>query len=269
MAADLQASGGAGVLYLEGRDDPHNLAALLGLPTPQTNLNFTHDHILVVGLLASKGSGSHAVKRRVELAKAEAWRIQGVVDGDGLNLADPGKAFDQAPEAGACWVWPTWCLENMLALAAWPEGWGPVPDWQAEMAQYAPEVSWNLLTREAKVQLPNQSHEQSLTGFLEPTQHAWRDPEAIQAALTLWVGSEGLDQRFLRLVSEHQAACLASLEEAHARTNGKWLWKHFAPWKAQGQPTPQQALRTWRGAVHQVGGLASVKDWWQRMRANF
>lgn len=50
MTTHLAESGGAGVLYLEGLDDPHNLAALLGVQAPQAKMRFTLDHILVVGL---------------------------------------------------------------------------------------------------------------------------------------------------------------------------------------------------------------------------
>lgn len=209
------------------------------------------------------------MKGRVRLAAERGLRIQGIVDGDGFNLAAPDAAFHQAPAPGESWVWPAWCLDNLLAQATWPERWGAPPDWPSELAKYAPEAAWGQLSREIQLRLPGEGQAHSLATFLKPTQHAWRDPTAIQGALADWLAGEQLGQHFQRLVAEHREACGRSLEEAHARTNGKWLWTHFAPWKAPGRPTPQQALSTWREAVRDAGGSPEVKAWWGRMRAAF
>lgn len=269
MNDHFRQSGGVGVLYLEGKDDPPTLAALLGLPEPATGSSFRHERILVVGLVEGNGSGATAVRQRVALAAQDSLRVQGIVDGDGLQLGDPLAAFLQAPVEGACWVWPTWSLDNLLAQSAWPARWGPAPDWQKELANYAPEVAWAHLARHGHIQLPGEGQPHPLTKFLVPTQGQWRDPMALATALDHWIQGEAPAERFRRLVEEHRRACLSSLEEAHARTNGKWLWKHYAPWKAPGRPTPHMALRSWREAVRAAGGSSLVQDWWARMAARF
>jgi len=106
IRGDLRRSPVETVVYLEGATDPEIFFALLGLARP---LDDIHEGILIKGLSNREGSGSTAVKARVDLAnRLLIPRVFGVLDGDGHSLATLAPNFD-APPSG-----PSILLEGVL-----------------------------------------------------------------------------------------------------------------------------------------------------------
>lgn len=70
--------------------------------------------------------------------------VYGVCDGDGEALAALAARFD-SPFAGPLFLWKAYCIESLLALAAWPSAWGPQPMWEDVFARYLPYAALNAL----------------------------------------------------------------------------------------------------------------------------
>jgi hypothetical protein len=261
-----------GVLYLEGKSDVEVFFALLGVERPTGDL---HERVFVCGLQDDKrgrapGSGKSAVRARVECAqKLGLGRVWGVVDGDGAPLEETRRAFD-APHPGPLFVWKAYCIENLLAQApGWPKAWGPRPDWSEVLRVYAPYVALNGV----HLHLQNTLKTLSLDKFSHPhPQHPLLNAQEVLLGLEQ-------DKDLLRGVdvaarfgAEHSAfldALDASLDEAHARLNGKWFLRHFAPTRARDAlgavHAEERCAEVWREAVRSAGGHPEVRRLWGRL----
>jgi len=263
----------ASVLYLEGKTDPEMLFALLGEPVPPGNSGrgVLHGGVLVKGLEAEgkmgrpPGSGSARVRRLVELAQREGYPgVFGVLDGDGRPLRELAPLFD-APCAGPLFSWKAYCLENLVARAAWPLAWGPAPDWTTALEVYAPYVALNKIHGEmtkalATLQLAKHNN----------PHHNWPrlDELAVLDALKRdkhLVAGYDVARVFEEQTREFKDTLGRSEEEAHALLNGKWLLNDFAPRSAGKSSTPDLCRAGWLEAVRGSGGFEPVRGFWKRM----
>lgn len=251
--------GSRAVVYLEGTGDPELFFALLGVRRPVSD---THDDVYVIGL-KSGGSGAMAVRARIDAAQAEGLTdVFGIIDGDGRDLATLEAEFD-APFSGPLFSWKTYCIENLLAKGAWPNAWGSEPDWCNALKQYAPYAALNRVHRALQADLET-------LGL-----HRFRNPQmgepletvaSISAALgqdKALIAGRDVQAEFDNEVVALQNAIATSLDEGHTRINGKWLCRHYAPTVVN--QTEQECRETWTAAVLAAGGLAEVRNWWQRI----
>ena len=150
IEADLFKAGSHPVIYLEGKTDTPMFFGLLGVPSPRDGL---HKGVLVRGLKDSSGSGSSAVRSRVELAITNKYpRIYGIIDGDGRAFTELATKFDP-PFSGPLFTWKGYCLESLIVKTGWPTAWGPSPDWTHVLLEYAPYVVLNRIFLDIKGKL--------------------------------------------------------------------------------------------------------------------
>lgn len=256
----LQRSATNQVLYLEGRTDGSALFALLGVETPDDSL---HQGVFVCPLPSRKGSGGKRVRSYVELAERAGYPgVFGVIDGDGAALAEASAQFD-APFAGPLFVWRAYCIENLLVKAGWPAEWGAEPDWTEVMLRYTPYIGLNrihvdLRGRLETLQLARLENPKPGRDFLQK--------ETVLATLQqdkeLLVGID-VAEMFGQHCSRWETTARASLDEAHALLNGKWLINHFAA--TTYKERAQVCRQLWEDAVRANGGLDEVKEWWERL----
>ncbi len=263
IQADLRSSGAKTVIYLEGRSDPTLLAALLGNrgQTPIAG-GFVASGIFFK-VPESGGSGSHAIRYRIEVGKSLSnVNVFGVIDGDGLSLAELESGFDP-PFLGPLFTWKAYCIENLIAKTGWPAGWGETPDWQAELVKFGPYVAINRLGLELQAILQdlriakhlNPVEGQPLVGLDE-------------IAVGLTAGRERIsrfdvEQRFREELARFEVAVSRSPDEAHAFLNGKWLIRHMAP--ALTGRKSDKCLSDWIAHARSVGGLDEVCRWCDRI----
>jgi len=193
---------------------------------------------------------------------AETMTKAGLVDGDGRNLPVLAAEFD-APFVGSVFSWKAYCIENMLAKAAWPTTWGPDPDWSGVLNDYAPYAGLNRVHRALQADLET-------LGL-----HRFRNPQAGQRLKTIGsigtvlgqdkdrIADRDVETEFNSEVATVQEAIAASLEQGHTHINGKWLCRHYAPTVTN--QNEQRCRQDWVAAVLAAGGLAEVRDWWQRI----
>lgn len=75
------------------------------------------------------------------------------------------------------------------------------------------------------------------------------------------VGLE-VDAMFSRQVHDFLQTLHASVDEAHALVNGKWLIDHFA---ARCTPATQERCREeWTACLRAAGGDPEIRAWWRR-----
>lgn len=253
------------LLYLEGKTDVEVFWALLGAPAPPSGV---HHKVLVRGLADEKkrGSGSTAVRSRVEAAAKHSHlrgRVFGICDGDGAKLSELSTRFD-APYPGPLFSWKTYCIENLLAQAAWPSAWGAAPDWSTALEPYAAYVALNQLQRSIQTNLSDLR----LAKLTNP-----KEAEALltadQIAQTLQTGRDrllGLDvsTEFQTNLTTFQGLLQTNLCAAHALLNGKWLLNHFALSKQLGR-NPEGCRTQWAEAARDAGGHPEVRALWCRM----
>lgn len=259
---DLQAAseGRRVIVYLEGKTDVPILLGLLGTSGDrETPRGVLHEGVLICGL--TKKSGSSAVKRRLEVAReAKISGIFGVLDGDGDGLAQLAGEFD-APHVGPRFRWKGYCIENLLARAAWPGAWGERPDWGHELVRFAPYVAINRLGLDLRLRLKNLG----LDRFINPGRAQLRTPE--EFAQVLRAGKDELaglevDAMFSRELDAFLRTLQVSVDEAHALVNGKWLIDHFA---ARCAPATQERCRDeWTACLRAAGGDPEIRAWWRR-----
>jgi hypothetical protein len=256
---DLNGAPARIVIYLEGKTDVDPFFALLGLATPMDGV---HQGVLVKGL-RDRGSGGSAVRARVHAATQVPFPgVFGIVDGDGLPLATLSQTFDH-PHAGPLFAWKAYCIENLLAKTGWPPAWGPEPDWPVALVDYGPYVALNQLHVEI------QSHLEVLAIARRINPISGQPLKTVQDVLTdlnrdrHLLLSYDVARRFQDELQVFQAALQSPSDEAHAMLNGKWLFSHLAPVRA-GQ-NPDRCKGDWIAHAITIGGLAEVRDLWQRM----
>jgi hypothetical protein len=262
---DLQAAaaGRGVVLYLEGKTDVPILLALLGARDErEVSGGVLHDGVLIRGLRDRGGSGSSAVKQRLDVAQRRGYPgIFGVLDGDGAALGTLASEFD-APHPGPLFRWKGYCIENLLASACWPEAWGVTPEWSAVLAAFAPYVALNRLGFDVRRRLERLR----LDRFLNPDRS--RPLEATEVFVAkLRDGKHELlnleiEAMFSVELDAFMAALATSLDDAHALLNGKWLVSAFAP-QHTGR-TQEQCRDEWAMHLRSIGGDPEIKAWWRR-----
>ncbi len=258
---DLQLSGGRGVVYLEGADDPAAFFALLGVGVPlQVGLGaFLHEGVLVRGLPADRGSGATAVRRRVEVAHEKGRRaIYGFVDGDGESQVRLAREFDP-PYAGPLFRWKAYAIENLLVRTGWPAHWGHEPRWPMVLRRYAPYVALNRVN----VQVRNDLALLGLIQFQQPKLgeplRKNRDVMRQLKAQAHLLPKRDVVEAYRREVAE---LLRATLDEQHARLDGKWLVEELAP-RVTGKPK-ERCRAEWIAEVAARGGSSDVRALWGR-----
>ncbi|MDB5308608.1 MAG: hypothetical protein JWO38_2810 [Gemmataceae bacterium] len=251
------------VIYLEGKSDPVLFFGLLGLPQPPSGV-FVHRGTLVKGFSASDGSGNTAVRRYVEVGHTKfAGRVFGVVDGDGQELAALTPQFD-APHTGPLFAWKAYSIESLLPQLAWPTGhWGVAPNWQVELAVYAPYVAINRLHQKLARRLETlklHKHRNPVSG--QQLEKAADVEAALQADKGLLAGFD-VAKEFGDEITRFQVALAKSVEEGLVLLNGKWLLRHFLV-ERLGR-TPDHWAQEWGMHAESIGGLPAVRDFWQRI----
>lgn len=261
LATDLRDAPAQCVIYLEGKTDVDIFFSLLGHTRPSGDL---HQGVLIRGLREGDGSGSEAVRRRVQLGATlgKSVRILGILDGDGAALNQLGGQFD-APFFGPLFSWKAYCIENLLRKAGWPPAWGPEPNWATELRKYAPYVGLNRLHRRFAQILDRLN----IARFTSPVagQALLRESDVSRE---LQQGKDEIMRRdvqqdFRAEVSGFKAAVRQSLSEAQCLLNGKWLISHFAVTKTR--KSADKCRAAWIAHAASVGGLREVKDWWTRV----
>ena len=262
IEADLQKA--RFVVYLEGKTDPDMFFALLGIHRPAGDI---HQDVYVRGL-SGRGSGGSAVSARVRVAAShgyglvpQAGGVLGVIDGDGRELPRLAAEFD-APHDGPWFSWKGYCLENLLARAAWPTGWGTCPDWKGVLSEYRPYAAPNRVHVELRTALETLG----LAKFTHPQQgHPLLTNREIKAALDKdrhLIAGRDVGATFDTESKKVGGFIAASVEAGHAMVNGKWLVRHYAP-KATGKPE-DRCRSEWCEAVRAGDGLPEVLDFWER-----
>jgi hypothetical protein len=263
IRADLQEAPNVTVIYLEGVTDPEFLFSLLGLKRPTDDV---HQGVLVKGLSTRQGSGSGAVRSRVELAsRFQIPRIFGVLDGDGRSLSVTAANFD-TPYSGPLFHWKAYGVENLIAKTGWPPAWGDAPDWATELAKYGPYVALNRVGLDAQAILKDLN----LSSYSKPSHGTpLRRSDEIASALAAGKArllSFDVEAEFLNELSTFETAVRRDLDEAHTLIDGKWLFRHLAPTLTN----RDKALceYEWLAHARSIGGLPEVRDWWERVTGN-
>lgn len=259
---DLQSSGGRGVVYLEGISDPPVFFALLGVAAPLVldRDRFLHPHgVLVRGLSANRGSGASAVRRLVALA-AEHRRgpVYGFVDGDGAPYADLARDFD-APFKGPLFRWKGYAIENVLVRTGWPHRWGREPEWARVFRRYAPYVALNRLHAQIRSDLAAVG----LAGYQQPKLGSPPRKNS-QVIRHLKEQAHLLPKRDVLLAYRREVAELlgSTMDEQHARLDGKWLVEVLAP-EMTGR-SKEQCRDEWIQEAAGRGGDEEVRALWAR-----
>ncbi len=236
--------------------------ALLGVQAPLAvdRDAFAHDGVLVRGLRGSTGSGSSAVRRRVALAAATQGYadVYGFVDGDGAPHEELARDFD-APFAGPLFRWKGYAIENVLARTCWPAHWGREPRWAHVFRRYAPYVALNRLHTKILRDLAATglaAHRRPSPGE-SPLKHG-KVIRELKAQAHLLPKRDVLDA-YRREVAELRAA---SLDEQHARVNGKWLVEALAP-ERTGR-SKEQCRAEWILEAADRGGSPELRALWAR-----
>ncbi len=248
------------VICLEGKTDVDIFFSLLGVSVPADG---QHQGVLVRGLKADKASGSTAVKSLLNVVVKTPYKgVFGIVDGDGQNYQDLEKSFD-APYTGPLFSWKAYCIENLLAKTGCPKNWGISFDWEVDLQKYGLYVALNRMHKElqstlrafglARMPYPIRN---------EPLKTIGEVLTALEEAKHL-LENYDVAQRFQDEVALFESTLRGSLDEAHAFLNGKWIIEHLAPTLTNRQI--EECRSDWITHAIAVGGLAEVRDWWERL----
>jgi len=258
--ADRQAAGGKTVLYLEGKTDLPMLFSLLGVTIRSDEV---HEGVLAKALTDSRGGGSTDVKQRLTISQRLGFKnFVGIVDGDGEPFDRLRESFDGV---GPLFRWPSYCIENLLAIAGWPSGWGNgPPDWSAVLHEYAPLAAQRRMHTRLEQELRGLSFRRTKnpsTGSPAPSalgieEDLREDQESIRNGVDLCAVFR---EEFEVLTS----AIERDPREGHAHINGKWFVTHLAP-RLTGR-SEEHCRDEWASHVTSIGGLSEVKDWWSRI----
>jgi hypothetical protein len=256
---DLASAPAARVIYVEGDTDPPMFFGLLGI-TPAVTGSFVHQSTLVRGL---GGKGKVAQYVQVALANGLAGRVFGVADGDGEELVGLVPRFDH-PYSGPLFTWKAYSIESFFPQCPWEAAWGPAPNWQVELAAYAPYVALGRV----HVRL------ESIQGQLRLARRT--SPETGQPLLTVQAEKARLaadkhpltgfdpESIFDEEVQRFQTALGTSIPAAMALMDGKWVLGHFMAVRCGGGSLQQWRAR-WIASITASGGLAEVRDLWRRI----
>jgi len=267
IKADLQktGSGNGQVIYLEGKTDPEVFFGLLGVPVPRDGV---HQQTLVKGLREDDwGSGNEAVQRNVQVAQAVGIgaHVFGIIDGDGASWASLVAQFDR-PHPGPLFAWKAYSIESLLPQADWPAGWGPAPNWVAELDRYAPYAGLNVLSRKLNQALKALDIHTLTNPIAGQPIRAEGDILAVLQAGQQNLTGRDLAAEFTAEVANVRAAFASSLPEGLGLMNGKWLLTHFLPLRPATLNRRQDVLRReWANHATAVGGLVEVRDLWTRI----
>jgi hypothetical protein len=263
---DLAITPARRVIYLEGKTDPPIFFGLLGLPQPRPGDPFLHQRTLVKGFSATDGSGNTTVRAYVDIAETNGFggRVFGIVDGDGEAFSSLAARFDP-PHIGPLFTWKAYSIESLLAQLPWPTtaSWGPEPNWQEELAVYAPYIAINAIRRILVGRLDTLR----LSKFWNPINGKPLETIVdVQAALEADKGllaSLDAATEFGEEVTRYLTALATSIEEGMALLNGKWLLRHFMVDRLRHDP--DYWSQVWVQHAESVGGLAEVRILWQRI----
>lgn len=253
------------IIYLEGKTDIDVFAALI---SKDVAIDDVYDGVVVCGLRANKGgSGGNTLEMILQLADELGLRenISIIRDGDGQPYSQVSTSFHGA---GPLYVWPTYCIENLLAQVegGWPDGWGEEPRWAEVMREYRAYVGLNVV----HMQLQQSLKTLELATFTNPAVSrplldAAQVQQKLEADRALIAGYD-VAAAFSRAVTAFDDATLAaSLEEAHAMLNGKWLVHDLA--RRRSRLDQDDCRRAWCQAVREAGGHPAVRAWWARVTA--
>ncbi|HEY8377955.1 MAG TPA: hypothetical protein VIK91_15770, partial [Nannocystis sp.] len=215
-----------------------------------------------------RGSGNHAVHQRVQVASKHGYvGVRGLVDGDGDLYAELAACFD-APFAGQLHRWKAYCIENLLAQASWPPGWGPAPTWpDVVLRKFLPYAALNRVVRHLQQRLTAlgiRSFVQPQRG--QPLRTVADFEEQLGADLEASRGDMDVIAMFREEVAVIEEALAApDLLQAHALINGKWLVEVYAP--EQARRAAEECRRAWIDHVARAGGHPEVRAWWERYLA--
>jgi hypothetical protein len=226
----------------------------------------SHKQTLVKGFSDSDASGNKTVREYMHVARNNgfAGRVFGIVDGDGEEPAVLAPQFDP-PHAGPLFAWKAYSIECLLAHLPWPTTarWGPAPNWQVDLEVYAPYVAINRLRRilEGRLDILR------LARFWHPISGQPLETTAdVQAALHADKGLlMGLDVavEFGNASTRFVTALGNSVEQGLVFLNGKWLLRHFLVNRLK--RTPGYWSQEWVQHAEAVGGLAAVRELWERI----
>src|SRR5262249_34028348 len=134
-------------------------------------------------------------------------------------------AFD-APFVGPLFRWKAYAIENLMARACWPAHWGRAPSWQRIVRRYAPYVALNRV----HIQIRKDLTAVGPPGDQHPLRGAplWKNKDVIQR---LKARDHLLPKRNVLQAYRHEVRELldATLDEQHARLDGKWIVQELAP----------------------------------------
>ena len=149
-----------------------------------------------------------------------------------------------------------------LGTRCWPLAWGDEPDWHAELASYGPYVVLNRVG----VRIRTALEQMSLVKYINPDGplKTASDFAAILVAGKGFLLAYDVEHQFIEELAAHEATVRRSLDEAHAYFKGKWLVDHMAP-RISGRNNAKQCTAEWIAHAVSVGGLAEVRDWWERV----
>lgn len=260
MNGDLQKAPANKVIYLEGKTDTPIFFALLGVPEPR---DFLHQGVYMRALKDKSGMGGSSVRLRVELAKKSGYRgIFGVIDGDGEPLIQLSPSFD-APHGGPLFMWKGYAIENLLVKTGWPTAWGTAPDWEQTLLDHAPYVALNSVYRELQDKLKTlRLSKYNRPALSEPLLTVEDVTQALKADRDLIHGYD-VAARFVAEVERFKKIVHTSLDEGHTLVDGKWLINVFAPNRCKLKP--ETCRQEWIAHATAAGGLAEVRDFWQRI----
>lgn len=249
-------------LLLEGKTDAQALFALLGVERPSDGV---YQGVVVVGLDDRDGSGSRAVRRRIEHAQQTAGlqdRFIGIIDSDGVSQEGCLPAFEER-SVGTLLVWPTYCIENLLAQTGWPAAFPGNVDLPEQMARYAGYVALHRMVQELRPILEAlRLHRRE-----QPYRDPFLTPEEIERVLRRDQGlitEYPIAERFRHEVDTFCRLTREDLAAAHQAFDGKWLVEHLAVRLCEGK-SKDECRAAWLAHARATGGHPQVRDLWRRI----
>jgi hypothetical protein len=256
------------VIYLEGPTDAEAFFALLGVLQPKDGV-YEGTKVKAVG-------GAREVCKLVETAHRLAQRprrgdrryagIFGVVDGDGLPLAELCRHFD-GPDAGPVFRWKAYSIENLLALAGWPPAWGAEPEWPGILREYTAYVALNRTRLRLQEEMQASLNKMGLADFTRPTAAGpLRTVADVSQILTIH-GRELARHDVLHIFQEEtttfETAIQADLRQAHALLDGKWLIDHLAV--SRTRRSKEECRKDWVEHARSHNGLPEIQHFYERL----